>query len=43
MYVETGGAEMEPFLGVLARLLGRGVEVRLIHAKEPAVANKTYP
>ena len=37
MYVETGGAEMEPFLGVLARLLGRGVEVRLIHAKEPGL------
>lgn len=35
MYVETGGREMEPFLKVLAQLIGRGVEVRLIHAKEP--------
>lgn len=35
MYVETGGTEMVPFLKVLARLIGRGVEVRLIHAKEP--------
>ena len=25
----------KPFLGVLADLLGKGVEVRLIHAKEP--------
>lgn len=25
----------EPFLGVIARLLKRGVEIRLIHAKEP--------
>ena len=35
MYVETGGSEMVPFLKVLAQLIGRGVEVRLIHAKEP--------
>ena len=25
----------KPFLGVLSELIGRGVEVRLIHAKEP--------
>lgn len=35
MYVETGGSEMVPFLKVLSQLIGRGVEVRLIHAKEP--------
>ncbi|MBP5786282.1 MAG: phospholipase D family protein [Kiritimatiellae bacterium] len=29
------GREARPFLGVLAELVGRGVEVRLIHAKEP--------
>ena len=34
LYVE-GGREAEPFLAVLNRLLQRGVEVRLIHAKEP--------
>lgn len=28
----------EPFLGVLARLLKKGVEVRLLHAKEPGPA-----
>lgn len=27
--------EMVPFLKVLAQLVGRGVEIRLIHAKEP--------
>jgi phosphatidylserine/phosphatidylglycerophosphate/cardiolipin synthase-like enzyme len=31
--VEVGRAR--PFLGVLAGLVGRGVEVRLLHAKEP--------
>ena len=35
MYVDTGGREMEPFLEVLAGMLKRGIEVRLIHAKEP--------
>ena len=35
MYVETGGRDMVPFLAVLASLLKRGVEIRLIHAKEP--------
>lgn len=35
MYVDLGGREMDPFLKLLARLIGNGVEVRLIHAKEP--------
>ncbi len=44
MYVEPpsrateakrGGRDMMPFLAVLAALLKRGVEIRLIHAKEP--------
>ena len=44
MYVETpsqvtearsGGRDMVPFLEVLDGMLKRGVEVRLIHAKEP--------
>ncbi len=35
MYVETGGRDMDPFLKVLAQLIGRNVEIRLIHAKEP--------
>ena len=35
MYVETGGRDMVPFLAVLDDLLKRGVEIRLIHAKEP--------
>jgi len=34
LYVEANGAKM-PFLGVIARLLESGVEVRLVHAKEP--------
>ena len=34
VYVLQGKTE-KPFLGVLADLLGKGVEVRLIHAKEP--------
>ena len=34
LYVLQGKTE-KPFLGVLAELLGNGVEVRLIHAKEP--------
>ena len=33
LYVLQGKTE-KPFLGVLAELLGKGVEVRLIHAKE---------
>ncbi len=35
MYVETGGRDMGPFLKVLSALIGRNVEIRLIHAKEP--------
>ena len=34
LYVLQGKNE-KPFLGVLAEMLGKGVEVRLIHAKEP--------
>ena len=34
MYVEAGGREMVPFLEVLADMVKRGIEVRLIHAKE---------
>ena len=32
------GSSSEPFLAVLAKLLKRGVEIRLIHAKEPGSA-----
>ena len=35
MYVDTGGREMVPFLEVLDGMVKRGVEVRLIHAKDP--------
>ena len=36
MYVAVPGErERVPFLGVLDRLLARGVDIRLIHAKEP--------
>lgn len=34
LYVTQGRVE-KPFLGILAELIGRGVEIRLIHAKEP--------
>ena len=34
LYVIQGKAE-KPFLDILSELLGKGVEVRLIHAKEP--------
>ncbi len=34
LYVEVGG-EKKPFLALIAQLIRRGVEVRLIHAKEP--------
>lgn len=37
LHVKSGNST-EPFLGVLARLLKRGVEIRLIHAKEPGPA-----
>ena len=35
MYVDAGGREMIPFLEVLSDLVVKGVEIRLIHAKEP--------
>lgn len=34
LHIAAGNGQ-RPYLGVLADLLGRGVEVRLIHAKEP--------
>ena len=34
LYVDVG-KEKKPFLALIAQLLKRGVEVRLIHAKEP--------
>ncbi|MBQ0088896.1 MAG: hypothetical protein KBT27_06160 [Prevotellaceae bacterium] len=34
LYISNGKAE-KPFLGVLSELIGKGVNVRLIHAKEP--------
>ena len=34
LYVEVG-QEKKPFLALIAQLIRRGVEVRLIHAKEP--------
>lgn len=34
LYVKVGSQQI-PFLGIIAELLKRGVEVRLIHAKEP--------
>ncbi len=37
LYVKSGSGT-KPFLGLLADLLKRGVEVRLIHAKEPGPA-----
>ena len=37
LYVKAGNST-KPFLGLLADLLKRGVEVRLIHAKEPGPA-----
>lgn len=36
-YVEVGKAK-KPFLALIAQLIRRGVEVRLIHAKEPGPA-----
>ena len=35
LHVERGGGDMVPFTGVLASLVRKGVEVRLLHAKEP--------
>lgn len=34
LYLETGN-DIKPFLSLIALLIRRGVEVRLIHAKEP--------
>ena len=34
LYVDVGN-EKKPFLSLIAKLIRRGVEVRLIHAKEP--------
>ena len=36
LYVEMG-KEKKPFLALIAQLIRRGVEVRLIHAKEPGL------
>ena len=35
MYVDSGGRDMVPFLEVLDGMVKRGIEVRLIHAKDP--------
>ncbi|MBR5549492.1 MAG: phospholipase D family protein [Kiritimatiellae bacterium] len=35
MYVDTGGRDMVPFLEVLDGMVKCGIEVRLIHAKDP--------
>lgn len=35
VFVEGGGGRFVPFLAVLAAKLAEGVEVRLVHAKEP--------
>lgn len=37
LHVKSGNST-EPFLGMLARLIQRGIEIRLIHAKEPGPA-----
>ena len=36
LYVEVG-KEKKPFLALIAQLIRRGVEVRLVHAKEPGL------
>ena len=43
LYVKSGLNNSEPFLKVLADLINRGVEVRLIHAKEPGLAISVIP
>ena len=35
LYIKTGLKDSEPFLKLLSDLIKRGVEIRLIHAKEP--------
>ena len=37
LYIEVGKQKL-PFLGLLAKLISKGVDVRLIHAKEPGPA-----
>lgn len=37
LYVEVGKQKL-PFLGLLSKLISKGVDVRLIHAKEPGPA-----
>lgn len=37
LYIEVG-KQRAPFLGLLAKLISKGVDVRLIHAKEPGPA-----
>ena len=37
MYVDSGGRDMVPFLEVLDGMVKRGIEVRLIHAKDPVL------
>lgn len=37
LHVKSGSATL-PFLGILADLLTRGIDIRLIHAKEPGPA-----
>jgi len=41
LYIKAGLKDSEPFLKVLADLIKRGVEVRLIHAKEPGTNFRT--
>ena len=36
----TEGKFFVPFLKVLATLIGKGVEIRLIHAKEPGLRDR---
>ena len=38
LYMKIGKEQTKPLLGVLADLLNKGIEVRLIHAKEPGPA-----
>ena len=35
LYVDAGGRDMVPFVEVLDVMVKRGIEVRLIHAKDP--------
>ena len=43
MYVDTGGREMVPFLEVQDGMVKRGIEVRLIHAKDPGPNRRDAP